>query len=865
MRKICKLFVLLIVIALAVCTLVGCAQPKTVTFKNAGNEVIAVAVADREGRVTEPRITVANGAEIEGWYTDKDFETSSKFEFDRDKIKEDTTLYVKLINIDYNVIYDLGYTLGEGESMPEAPRETIFNVDGTFTTPINAPIRIGYVFKGWASNGNLYEANETVTVNLSGDISLVATWDIAYVTVNFYDDAAIIIASREVPYGSDVIAPQAAAHSYGCFEFVGWDNELKGVIQDANVHAVYEYRPADDSWFDFVPVKNEKDETTAYKIRMALDKESPYYEEGGEYWSNSKKRFNTDGWYGMPDFYNGKPVIGFEGISAMDDVGRGGQWNGYQNLNVSIYIPDSYVSIEKKQIKWWVADTVVVGKNLKSIDKLAFWNCYIQNWIISEENEYFCGEGGSLYSKDKTVLLCMYNDAFVEEVTIPEHVKYIYPNFATSFSFLLKTVNILGDVEEIGAGAFSECWMLSTVNIEGSVKRLADAADCADPNYVNSEDFAEGVFSFCDQLTSINLKGIEYIGFGAFTGCSNLTNIELDTTLKYVSPEALVGLGSLSTIKFNGGATVSTNGKFLCEGNTLIEKEASAIKLTTDGETKGDVFIIYAAMQESISYNIPDTVREFYEWAFEGASKLNSVTIPDGVEELPGGLFVRSGLTSIVIPSSVKKFPLTDESKGAMLIDSVSAFINCRQLASITFAEDCQITEIPDLCFNGTILTVIELPASVIKIAANGLAIDTLQAITVQNGSVNFEANEGVLYNLGKMELLCYPASKEGETFEMPSSVRKIMRESFASCHKLVRLEINEGFEEILPGAFYGARLKEIVFSSTVKKVDLCSFPCYYLELLDFSAMTDPFEVTNILEAPESTKLFMCLTYPSSK
>ncbi len=62
-------------------------------------------------------------------------------------------------------------------------------------------------------------------------------------------------------------------------------------------------------------------------------------------------------------------------------------------------------------------------------------------------------------------------------------------------------------------------------------------------------------------------------------------------------------------------------------------------------------------------------------------------------------------------------------------------------------------------------------------------------------------------------------------------------------------METNEGLKEILPDAFYGSKINEISFSSTVIRVDLSSFAyCAVLESIEFKADT-PFDVTDLINS----------------
>ena len=58
-----------------------------------------------------------------------------------------------------------------------------------------------------------------------------------------------------LPYGSDVICPAVAPHTYSwCYELSGWDvyeDELECVTEDMTLNAVYTYLETEPSLFRF--------------------------------------------------------------------------------------------------------------------------------------------------------------------------------------------------------------------------------------------------------------------------------------------------------------------------------------------------------------------------------------------------------------------------------------------------------------------------------------------------------------------------------------------------------------------------------------------------------------------------------------
>lgn len=72
----------------------------------------------------------------------------------------------------------------------------------------------------------------------------------------------------------------------------------------------------------------------------------------------------------------------------------------------------------------------------------------------------------------------------------------------------------------------------------------------------NFATLADGMFSGCSSLTSINLpSSLTSIGSGAFGGCLSLTTINLPSSVKSIGQTAFSGCSSLTTINFPSSVT----------------------------------------------------------------------------------------------------------------------------------------------------------------------------------------------------------------------------------------------------------------------------------------------------------------------
>lgn len=205
--------------------------------------------------------------------------------------------------------------------------------------------------------------------------------------------------------------------------------------------------------------------------------------------------------------------------------------------------------------------------------------------------------------------------------------------------------------------------------------------------------------------------------------------------------------------------------------------------------------------------------------------------------------------------------------KGVTVIESC-AFQNCNNLSDIEIP--VSITTIESLAFSGCEnLKEIEIPAEVNEIVYNAFEVCTsLTKINVSEDNETYCSQDGVLYSKSMNELICYPAGKQDDIFEIPlettmigcgafefsklkeivfsSRVQKIEHSAFFECDNLKSIEIPENITIIDLQTFYGCdNLENVKISSKVEKISTSAFNrCKSLKEIEI-----PFGVTEIGES----------------
>ena len=171
-------------------------------------------------------------------------------------------------------------------------------------------------------------------------------------------------------------------------------------------------------------------------------------------------------------------------------------------------------------------------------------------------------------------------------------------------------------------------------------------------------------------------------------------------------------------------------------------------------------------------------------------NSIRTLSLPAGLTHIGNYAFYNIDyVTSVVIPSSVTSI-------------GSYAFHGINDLTSVTLPNG--LISIGNYAFNFTDLTSVTIPASVTTIGDFAFTTcHNLTSISVSSSNTKFESANGILFNKGATELLCYPAGKTGSSYSIPSSVTSIGIGAFMGCMNLTSVTIPNSVIFIGYGAFY--------------------------------------------------------------
>ena len=178
----------------------------------------------------------------------------------------------------------------------------------------------------------------------------------------------------------------------------------------------------------------------------------------------------------------------------------------------------------------------------------------------------------------------------------------------------------------------------STASIHGGciITSANGRWDVVIPEEINGEKvlgIAEGAFEGETDITSIQLPStLKSIDKNAFYGCTALEKIEIPDSVEYIGDYAFYGCERLNEFEASGQSL-----RYIGEG--ALEECHSLTKVTLGDGLEEIGTRAFAHCTELTSLYLGKSVEKIGENAFIGCTKLEGVTIPESVNEISIGAF----------------------------------------------------------------------------------------------------------------------------------------------------------------------------------------------------------------------------------
>lgn len=506
----------------------------------------------------------------------------------------------------------------------------------------------------------------------------------------------------------------------------------------------------------------------------------------------------------------------------------------------SIFVPDSVEIIENAAFSGCpLLRQVSVGSGLKNLGNGAFAGDYsLASVGFSEDNPYFVCDDGAVYNKKgRDVLYQVLAGRKAGSYSMPSSVNKIRP-YAFWGDYNLQDVSISSNVAEITGYAFSNCKNLKEVTIPYSVKsidmkafedcvRLRDITIPISVSVIHATAFdgctkleihAEAgsyAKAFAETLVLEDIDVSEYEeapipgtvsgnsaeGEEAIVGpvdyyheVSHMNAMEAEEDPSVKAKSRVVGQ-EVYVLVDNAKATVNVGGTGEILGGEPVAEEPdldTVPGLAGSDDAKGGSFPKYTVVNGEIiaaqayydedmtSCEIPSGIRRIGEFAY-ARSALNTVRIPDGVEEIDYAAFYHcDGLTDVVIPDSVKEI-------------GVSAFDKTPWLSGWK----------SNVGGGGEFLIVGD--GVLLAYRGRGGVVSIPDSVKVIGPEV-FKGMESV------------------EGVQIPDSVTVIGEGAFEDCVNLTSFSGAEGVRQIRDRAFAGCPIRTVTIPASVEEIGLRAF-----------------------------------------
>lgn len=384
----------------------------------------------------------------------------------------------------------------------------------------------------------------------------------------------------------------------------------------------------------------------------------------------------------------------------------------------------------------------------------------------------------SCFTKDNTITEYMFYNLGLEKIVLPESA-----------------------VNGAGASAFSDLTNLEAVVLP--------------PGLVGSID--SKAFYNCKNLTSVDIpKGVTEFGYAAFGECSNLETIDMPDYMIDLGINTFNNCRKLKSIRVPEGVTVIegyqyhfgyVDGTF--NGCTSLANVVLPQSLTT---IEANAFSKCVSL---VTINWPEKLEKIGSGAFRGTG-ITSVVLPGSVKDIGGDCFMDCvGITSITLPSSVENI-------------GSACFMNCANLEELTLPD--KLTSIQGSCFSNCIkLGEVHIPDNVTMIENEAFQGCTSLVSLIMGDKVTM-IGRGAFANCTSLSTVKLSAMLKEFLSESSSFFTGTMG-AFQKCESLREIELPASLDSIGPYTFAGCEnLTSIIIPENVKSLQGVFLQCTSLK-----------------------------------
>ena len=498
--------------------------------------------------------------------------------------------------------------------------------------------------------------------------------------------------------------------------------------------------------------------------------------------------------------------------------------------------------------------------NVENIEKEAFHDTqYFTNssGILIIGKVLYYDKGGSTFTVDGRVVSIAPEAFKNSNFTTVDLSGYASLKYIESYAFAgntkIKQVLLPGSLTDIKENAFSgsgveELDFLKCINLktiwQNAFENCKSLNKITFATFASTDDMAvklainDYAFSGCINLTDVNMpENLEALGKYAFRGCTKLKTVNFISNKKFnvgeeesggteqpqvdafdptglikeIGDGAFMGCTSLTTITLPYFIETIGNSAFekcisLTEFTTMKEAGSKLAALRTIGARAFFGCTGLTTVDENTTTNVGENNTGIGESAFENCESLTRIYLPY-LSVFSEGVFRNAKSLSIVDMGVDKLFyarseafkncvSLTDIKATILGVDD-GAFMNCVNIRTITFASG--IEYIGNNAFNGCVLIQnVAVPATVVAIGDS--AFSGCRGISTLTFGAEVENKESI--NLMSIGNSAFSGCALLKKVELPASITIIDDSAFYDCADLGYIEIGENIQSIGADAF---------------------------------------------------------------
>lgn len=506
-------------------------------------------------------------------------------------------------------------------------------------------------------------------------------------------------------------------------------------------------------------------------------------------------------------------LLKFEGTGKMANYGPDGNllcpWLRHANYILSAEIGEGITSIGSCAFYFCTKlSSAVIPEGVTTIGDSAFSNCqnlkeiYIPSTVekigtrtfsldiglekitVSENNPVFHSDGNCIIETATKTLLSGCNTSVIPT----DGSVTAIGDWAFSGCKKLSSIVIPDCITSIGENPFVFCDNLSTVIFGKEIttyynrdlncfistnesKLIAICENSVIPTNGSVTSIGERALSYVPELPSINIpSAVTQIDAGAFSGSSF-------EKVFFLSPDVIIDDGAdipTSTVIY--GDTGSTAESYAqAHGNTFAKVLYSGSIYTIEWRIYDDRVMLLSGIGSTGNYNNSKRPWAEYEDSF------SDVVVGEGITKLGDKTFnaYKKVLKSITLPNTLEYI-------------GASVFSDCTALTEIKLPNN-SLRSLGNSAFGGcTGIKHFHIPETVWSMHNSFSGCKGIESITVDWMSTYYRAEDGILYNLDKSEIL-FVYSLDGTTLTIPKTARNIQSSALDTCTELERFECEEG------------------------------------------------------------------------